>query len=215
MLSQLVREPYDSRGQCPRGTRTLTNFNLEFTYVLAGWEGSARDSRVLEDAITRGGMQVPRGKYLLADAGYSNTDFALTPYRGVRYNKEQAAPDFTPGNKEELFNLRHSSLRNAIEQTFGLYKLRFRCSDRAPESPLTAQVKMIFALTAVHNWIGQHAVDKDMYEQQEEIGADERMKAQPMMIMTKEKRLKMDQMRDAMATKMWDDYLRHTGFGQS
>ena len=29
------------------------SFNLKFTYVLVGWEGSAHDSRVLNDAFTR------------------------------------------------------------------------------------------------------------------------------------------------------------------
>jgi hypothetical protein len=28
-------------------------FDLKFTYVLASWEGSAYDSRVLEDALSR------------------------------------------------------------------------------------------------------------------------------------------------------------------
>ena len=32
------------------------SFDLKFTYVLAGWEGSAHDSRVLNDAFAR-----PRG----------------------------------------------------------------------------------------------------------------------------------------------------------
>ena len=33
---------------------------------------------------------VPKGKYWLADAGYSNSNHLLTPYKGVRYHlKEQ------------------------------------------------------------------------------------------------------------------------------
>ena len=41
------------------------------------------------------------------------TDFILTPYRGVRYHlKEQEGAKSKPGCKEELFHLRHSSLRN-------------------------------------------------------------------------------------------------------
>ena len=36
------------------------SFNLKFTYVLAGWEGSAHNSRVLNDAFTRpGGFSIP------------------------------------------------------------------------------------------------------------------------------------------------------------
>lgn len=36
---------------------------LEFIYVLPGWEGSAHDGRVLRDAISRpNGLKVPKGK---------------------------------------------------------------------------------------------------------------------------------------------------------
>ena len=38
------------------------SFDLKFTYVLAGWEGSAYDSRVLNDAFARlGGFSIPDG----------------------------------------------------------------------------------------------------------------------------------------------------------
>ena len=37
-------------------------FDLKFTYVLAGQEGSAHDSRVLNDAFARpGGFSIPEG----------------------------------------------------------------------------------------------------------------------------------------------------------
>ena len=37
--------------------------DLQFVYVLPGWEGSVADSRVLRDAITRRhGLKVPHGK---------------------------------------------------------------------------------------------------------------------------------------------------------
>ena len=36
------------------------SFGLKFTYVLVGWEGSAHDSRVLNDAFARlGGFSIP------------------------------------------------------------------------------------------------------------------------------------------------------------
>jgi hypothetical protein len=58
---------------------------MVFTYVLAGWEGSAHDGRVLEAAFDAG-FQVPKGKYYLGDAGYGLAPYCLTPYRGVRYH---------------------------------------------------------------------------------------------------------------------------------
>ncbi|XP_031116589.1 uncharacterized protein LOC116020245 [Ipomoea triloba] len=45
-----------------------------------GWEGSATDSRILRDAISRmNGLKVPQGNYYLCDAGYTNGDGFLAP----------------------------------------------------------------------------------------------------------------------------------------
>lgn len=38
------------------------DFDLKFTYVLAGWEGSAHDATILADALEReDGLRVPEG----------------------------------------------------------------------------------------------------------------------------------------------------------
>ena len=40
--------------------------NMEFIYVLPGWEGSAHDGRVLRDALSRpNGLKVPQGNNYL------------------------------------------------------------------------------------------------------------------------------------------------------
>ena len=40
------------------------DFNLKFTYVLAGWEGSPHDALILADAIERDdGLRVPQGNF--------------------------------------------------------------------------------------------------------------------------------------------------------
>ena len=46
----------------------VTNFNLTFSYALCGWERSAHDSRVLDDARTKGLPAIP-GKFFLGDGG--------------------------------------------------------------------------------------------------------------------------------------------------
>ncbi|MFQ6663134.1 hypothetical protein Gotur_030769, partial [Gossypium turneri] len=93
-------------------------FDLKFSYVLAGWEGSAHDSRILSDALSRpGGLRISEGKYYLADAGYGIRIGCITPYRGVRYHlKEFTAKG--PENAKELFNLHHSSLRITVERLY-------------------------------------------------------------------------------------------------
>ncbi|KAK5846004.1 protein ALP1-like [Gossypium arboreum] len=59
-------------------------FNLKFFDVLAGWEGSAHDSCILSDALSRPrGLRILEGKYYLADAGYDIRNGCITLYRGV------------------------------------------------------------------------------------------------------------------------------------
>ena len=53
------------RGRKSHATQNVmaaVDFDLRFTYVLAGWEGTAHDAVVLRDAIERtDGLRVPQG----------------------------------------------------------------------------------------------------------------------------------------------------------
>jgi len=60
----------------------VINFQINFLYILAGWEGSAYNSRVLNSARVKG-FKALSSRYYVADARYSNTPITLTPYRGV------------------------------------------------------------------------------------------------------------------------------------
>ncbi|XLR06789.1 hypothetical protein S83_034727 [Arachis hypogaea] len=65
---------------------------MNFIYVLSGWEGSASDSRVLRDAITRrNGLKILVGTYYLVDTSYTNGRGFLSPYRNVRYHVNEWA----------------------------------------------------------------------------------------------------------------------------
>ena len=65
-------------------------FDLQFCYILAGWEGSAHDTRVYQEAL-KSDLRIPTGRYFLADAGYPPTAGTLTPHRGVRYHLKEWA----------------------------------------------------------------------------------------------------------------------------
>uniref|UniRef100_A0A803N0B5 Myb/SANT-like domain-containing protein n=1 Tax=Chenopodium quinoa TaxID=63459 RepID=A0A803N0B5_CHEQI len=88
--------------------------NMEFIYVLPGWEGSAHDVRVLLNALSRpNGLRVPRGNYYLVDASYTNCDGFLAPYRGKRYHLKEWT-DKQPESAEEYFNMKHARARNVL-----------------------------------------------------------------------------------------------------
>jgi hypothetical protein len=65
------------------------DFDMKFTFLLAGWEGSAHDQRVLQDARCNHRLELPPGKFYLGDAGYSSSLLVMVPYRGVRYHLQE------------------------------------------------------------------------------------------------------------------------------
>jgi hypothetical protein len=69
------------KGFLSQNVFAAVDFDMVFTYVLAGWEGQAHDGRVLKDALTKGFVVLP-GRYYLGDAGYALTKYCLVPYRG-------------------------------------------------------------------------------------------------------------------------------------
>jgi len=64
------------------------------------------------------------GKYYLVDAGYPNEYGYLVPYKGERYHLQDFRRGGQPSGREEVFNRAHSSLRNVIECSFGVWKQR-------------------------------------------------------------------------------------------
>ncbi|XP_047341264.1 protein ALP1-like [Impatiens glandulifera] len=114
------------KGEIAQNVLAVCSPDEQFIYVLAGWEGSAADSRVLRDAISRpNGLKVSIGQYYLVDAGYTNGEGFLAPYRGQRYHLNDWRDGHRPTTAEEYFNMKHSSARNVIERCFGQLKARW------------------------------------------------------------------------------------------
>jgi DDE superfamily endonuclease len=144
-------------------------FDLRFCYIYSGWEGSANDQRVLQDAMDRGGFEVPYSKYFLGDAGYVNKGTILTPFRNVKYHlREQLGSKKLPENAKELWNMRHASLRNEIERIFGVVKKRFPILNTGRQFPLQTQFRLVNALCALHNFIRRWRTGNDMYDELQE-----------------------------------------------
>ena len=65
-------------------------FNLQFSCVYAGWEGSTNDQAVLNDAVEKQHFEVSTSKYYLSDAGYVCNDMVLSLYQGYWYHLKES-----------------------------------------------------------------------------------------------------------------------------
>jgi len=64
------------------------------------------------------------GKYYLEDAWFMLNGQIIIPYRAVRYHLKEYTKS-GPQNERELFNHRHSPVRNVVERTFDMLKKMF------------------------------------------------------------------------------------------
>ena len=52
------------KGYTTQNVLATCSFDLKFTYVLPGWEGTALDSRIIKSALTRNdNLKIPQGKF--------------------------------------------------------------------------------------------------------------------------------------------------------
>jgi DDE superfamily endonuclease len=141
----------------------VANFDLTFAYALYGWEGSAHDSRVVDDAKVKGLPLIP-DKYYLGDGGYGLKKHILTPYRGERINViEFNLNGQGPVNKRELFNRRHASLRNTVERLFGVVKRRFPILTKMTPYAFEFQCDIVQCCFHLHNFIRLNQLYEDEF----------------------------------------------------
>ncbi|XP_026388506.1 uncharacterized protein LOC113283452, partial [Papaver somniferum] len=70
----------------------VCNFDLEFIYVLSGWEGSAHDSKILNDAMTkRNGLKIPQEEEDSHPSTLVNDDEILTQQTQEQQRQEANA----------------------------------------------------------------------------------------------------------------------------
>ncbi|KAL5550387.1 hypothetical protein UlMin_000563 [Ulmus minor] len=143
------------KGFTSQNVMAVVDFEMKFTYLVAGWEGSCHDARVLNVATSNPAFMfphAPEGKYYLVDAGYKNKPGFLAPFRGQNYHLHDRRRE-DDDRRKEMFNYRHASLRNVIERTFGVWKSRFRILRGILRYPLEKQRDIVIACAVLHNFI--------------------------------------------------------------
>jgi len=207
-----AQAPFRNRhGYLSHNVLAACTFDLQFSFVYPGWEGSANDQRVLQDAIARGGFRIPNGRFYLGDAGYVNTGTILTPFRRTRYHlREVIAAGEVPETYQELFNMRHSTLRNEVERIFGVLKRRFPFLKTDMEYDLLTQTRVIFAVCALHNYIRQRGVtEDDIFEDGlDEINEPEEANEEETPLITRQG---MNTFRDQIAQDMFEQWHAYRG----
>lgn len=211
------------KGVLSQNVLAVCDFDMNFLVVHAGWEGSAHDATVLKDARAKGLLNLPADKYLVADAGYTERTgyggLVLAPYSAVRYHlQEWAHSTNRPQDKEELFNLRHAQLRNVVERIFGVFKNRFHIFDKARDGySMETQVKLVHALTGLHNFINSFK-DTDVEAEWQALVIDPERRhlvfADRPAVASGVSMQFQCQRRDVIASMMWDAYQAyHKEFG--
>ncbi|GJV37855.1 putative nuclease HARBI1 [Tanacetum coccineum] len=201
---------YCSRKGYPKiNVLVACTFDLKFTYVLSGWEGTVSDSGIIKDALTRDDkLLILDGKYYLVDGGLPHINTLIAPYRGVRYHLKEYS-SHAPQNPQELFNLRHSSLRNSIERAFGVLKKRFSIirSTQEPFYSCDTHVDIFLAYSILHNFLLEVDHDKELKDEviHEMLDAshDEERKG------PRDTDDRGEQIRISIANDMWSDYMLH------
>uniref|UniRef100_A0A7N2LQF3 Uncharacterized protein n=1 Tax=Quercus lobata TaxID=97700 RepID=A0A7N2LQF3_QUELO len=150
---------YNRKGVTSFNVMAACDFDLLFTFVMAGWEGAAHDTRIFLDATRRQSVNFPKpppGKYYLVDAGYPLRKGYLPPYKGQRYHLSDFRRAGRGNHIEEKFNYVHSSLRSAIERTFGVWKNKWKILKQMPPYDIKHQRNIIVATCVLHNFIRKH-----------------------------------------------------------
>ena len=99
---------WNRKGFLSQNCLCVCNFNMLFTYILMGWEGSATDAQVWADALAKG-FSVPEGFYYFVDAGYPHCKELLVPFHGVWYHLQEwgtAGVWYVPSLMYQIFLLK-------------------------------------------------------------------------------------------------------------
>jgi len=84
-IPQALQSRYRNRkGTISQNILGVCNFDLRFVFIRAGWEGSAHDGRVLQDAQISG-FNTPRGKYWLGKFRVIRMQFSWNNSRVFSY----------------------------------------------------------------------------------------------------------------------------------
>ena len=143
----------------------------------------------------------------------------MIPYSEIQYHlKKQVQAAIRPANAKELFNLQHAQLCNIIERIFGIFKKQFPIFDKSLKYLFSMQVKLVYALAGLHDFILCHphipdADDendfRDIYELGDPFHVSNVSYPTPANHTSSSTSRFMNRKRDEIVTVMWVNYQRY------
>ena len=117
--------------------------------------------------------------------------------------KEWAIGNRRPQNAKELFNLRHSSLRNAIERIFGVVKKRFPLLVTMRSFEFSFHCDIVMCSLMLHNFIRLNQLNEDyFYDDDVDVVQEVNDNAEEEVVGNANY---LYQWRNGIANAMWDD----------
>ena len=83
-----VARYHNHKGGLSQNVFAACTFNLQFSYVLPGWEGSAADGCVFDNAHWKS-LAISPSIYLLADAGFPTCNALMILYKREQYHLKE------------------------------------------------------------------------------------------------------------------------------
>jgi hypothetical protein len=141
------------------------------------------------------------------DAGYTNGNGFLAPFRGQRYHLNDWRDGYRPEKAEEFFNMKHSSARNVIERCFGLLKMRWAILRSPSFYGIRTQRRIISVCCMLHNFIRREMAIDPIEEEfdNQPIAAVENLDEDDY-ITTVETSNEWSMWRQNLANEMWDTW---------
>ncbi|KAG5517408.1 hypothetical protein RHGRI_037968 [Rhododendron griersonianum] len=151
-------------------------------------------------------------KYYLVDSGYSNTEGFIAPFEGIRHHiHDYRGANLLPRNAKELFNHRHSCLRNAIQKSFEVLRRRFPILKVAPQYAFHIQRDIVIAACVLHNLIRREERNDWLFAAAAAEGPSSEdlpdLEDGPEMLASPVEGQIASSLRDFIATAMWNDFI--------
>ncbi|WVZ66601.1 hypothetical protein U9M48_015794 [Paspalum notatum var. saurae] len=142
------------KGHTTQNVFAVVDFDMRFTFVLAGWPGSVHDMRVFNDAINKYKEKFPHPPLVLPSGfGISKSCRLSCTLHGDKIHLPEFRNSTMPRGMKETFNFAHSSLRNIVERAFGVLEMKWRMLLKVPSYPPAKQARIIVACIALYNFI--------------------------------------------------------------